>query len=64
MQPLALPRPLPADYDHCSFCSGKLDKSRIVTRDQHGNPKRFCEEACFEIWTRNATTAFVRSAPR
>jgi hypothetical protein len=49
MQPLALPRPLPADYDHCSFCSGRLGDVRIITRDDHGDPKRFCAEGCFEI---------------
>ena len=37
MQPLALPRPLPADYDHCSFCSGKLSAVRIITRDAYGH---------------------------
>lgn len=64
MQPLALPRPLPADYDHCSFCSGLLSKTRIITRDQYGNPKRFCAEGCFAIWSNNAVTNFVRSAPQ
>jgi hypothetical protein len=64
MQPLALPRPLPADYDHCSFCSGTLPASRIITRDKYGNPKRFCGMDCHDIWANNGTTGFVRSAPR
>lgn len=63
MQPLALPRPLPADLERCHLCGGKLGQNRIATRDKDGNARRFCIDStgnklCFEIWARHNLTAF------
>jgi Uma2 family endonuclease len=64
MQPIALPRPAPAD-PRCHMCGSKLaDDHRIITRDQQGNPRRFRASDCFTLWANYNISQFVPRSTR